>query len=60
MLPHKNKIEQNFILFIVKGMEGKILVGLALSAHLQTKLIYELGAEKDLESLICFHTNAWW
>lgn len=26
MLPHKNNIEQNFILFIAKGTEGKFLL----------------------------------
>lgn len=57
MLTHKNKTEQSFILFIVKGMEGKSLVGLPLSVHFQTKLIYELGAEKVRASLVCSHTS---
>lgn len=56
-LDNKNKTEQSFILFIVKGTERKSLVGLTLSIHLQIKLIYELGAEKDWESLICSHTD---
>ena len=58
MLTHKNKTEQSFILVIVKGMEGKSLAGLPLSVHFQMKLIYELGAEKDRESLVCSHTGA--